>query len=557
MKKFWDRSTGSKLAELAAITLAFALKFLLYRHLTELDNGLTTRQSALSIIVNIGAAAVLASIIITRRHIWSAALLAITLDVWLIGNTIYFYANHLLPDWQTLTLVSQLRGFESSIVTFLDWKLTLFPFLTLTSLMFLYALRQHQNDFENTWKIAATSLLMGIAMQTIGTIANNMHGTDEDKWSIRDDENNFLRAHSPLGHIAYAVKNAVTEGILNIKANTPLTPHELNTIRAVTRQHSNPSEPQGHLAFILVESLETWALDATDINGNSVCPNLQNYICSNDVLYCPRVITQQQYGRSGDGQLITQTGLLPLKHGVACMQYGDNTYPNLAHFFDNSVIITGYPGVWNQHTTTQSYGFKHLREPRFGAKSSDKVVLQQMRQELENSNKPTCALALTIDTHAPFKTQKQTPQFGQGLYSAAETSYLRCVNSLDSLLGNLLAWADTAATMSTATIVITADHNHFPVGNGRGVCPLIIRSPKIKQRIIINEAYQMDIFPTVLNIIGQANYFWQGFGSSLVATTNDDEITRHDIGERLVSPNEALDISDKLIRSNFFSNSKQ
>ena len=540
----WDHSIGSKIAAVAVISLTYVLKFLLYRHLTELDACLSVWQSVCSIVVNIGAALAVGALTIMPRRRWIGFTIMLLLDIWLLFNTIYFLANGLLPDWQVLTLVSQLWGFERALLSYFDWRLILFPLLSIAGVLFLYALNPI-ND-KPMLRIAAVALLCGITLQLCGVAANKAPDTDDtDTWSLRSEELWFMKSHSAVGHAFYALKNALTEGLLRFRAVVPLTDHEREIMSSVLGKHNVATEPRGHLVFILVESLETWAIDATDVHGLPVCPNITQYISRTPVLYCPAITTQQQYGRSGDGQLITQTGLLPLMHGVACMQNGDNVYPNFAHFYADAVVVNGYSNVWNQHVTTYSYGYKRLIEPRRLHSGSDKRVLEQLRQQLENADTATCVLALTIDTHAPFKYGNDRLQLADE-YSATEKAYLRSVSRFDSLLGEFIAWADTAQNMNNATIVITADHNHFPQRDGKGLCPLIIKSPEITENIRVDKAWQMDIFPTVLYAIGQHNYCWHGFGINLI-TKSQSSIR--------ITPSQALTISDKLIRTDYFKNS--
>jgi phosphoglycerol transferase MdoB-like AlkP superfamily enzyme len=112
--------------------------------------------------------------------------------------------------------------------------------------------------------------------------------------------------------------------------------------------------------------------------------------------------------------------------------------------------------------------------------------------------------------------------------------------------------------MLNSTLVITADHNHFPVSSTRGTCPLIIASPAITKKIEIETAYQMDIFPTLLHAINQ-NYFWHGLGIDLLdlptsaplPTTHNP--SAHYSSPRSITPHEASVLSDKLIRTNYFS----
>ena len=364
-----------------------------------------------------------------------------------------------------------------------------------------------------------------------------------DSWSINDDVNSFVKTHGPLGHIAYVLYEAVRDGVVKIRSVMPLTQEEETLLSQICTPATPPAAPQGHLVFILVESFESWALDACDQKGREVMPELNAYIRRHPVLLCKNIVSQQKYGRSGDGQLITQTGLLPLRTGVTCMSHGDNVYPNFAHFYPSSIILNPYRGVWNQHVTTYSYGYKRLREPDpLRHHVTDSLIFIWTRAALETAEEPTCALAITIDTHAPFKCAHATHIELPEKYTKTEANYLQCAHYLDRQMGRFLAWADTAAVMANSTIVITADHNHFPVKNGQGRCPLIISGHAIDTTIVVPRAYQMDIFPTVCAAIGQADYAWRGVGINLLAPTH----------QRIVSPRQAQELSDKIIRNNYF-----
>ena len=76
---------------------------------------------------------------------------------------------------------------------------------------------------------------------------------------------------------------------------------------------------------------------------------------------------------------------------------------------------------------------------------------------------------------------------------------------------------------------------------------LIIYSPNISENTQVTDTcYQMDIYPTIMHLIGCEDYYWKGFGVNLM-----DSIARHN---RPVSEQEAYELSDKLIRSNYFAN---
>ena len=92
---------------------------------------------------------------------------------------------------------------------------------------------------------------------------------------------------------------------------------------------------------------------------------------------------------------------------------------------------------------------------------------------------------------------------------------------------------------------VYAKEQNLSIASGENYCPLIIYSPRISENIhVADTCYQMDIFPTILHLIGCEDYYWKGFGVNLM-----DSVARHN---RPISEKEAYNLSDKLIRSNYF-----
>lgn len=534
----------SKKGSATILFLSYILKFGLYRYMADLDVGLSNLQIASAYTATLAGALLFAGIGIVFRHKFVNILLICLTDVWIISNCLYFKSYNLYIDWQVIRLINQLRGFESAIISFLDWKMIFIPLISIFTIISLFNTEsdaQHNsNKFVRLIPLISAFVLYSAAT-LLGHIASAKAIPDDTKWSIKDSEKTFIKMHSPVAHWAYVVFDALKDGLYTYQSTLPLTQREVEIMSSVYTRHTQSSnyEIKGHLVFILVESFESWSMEATDVAGREVTERLNQWIRENNLLFCPNVISQQKYGRSGDGQLITQTGLLPLSSGVACMNYGDNIYPNFAHFFTNSFVLNSYRGVWNQRVTTYSYGYKHLCEPFF-RQETDSAIFRRTRETLEQTNEPTCVLVITGSTHAPFRSVP--PSLEVANYTTSESNYLQCIHYMDRHLGRFLAWADTVSLMKNSTIIITSDHNHFPVTADKGRCVFIAKSPAVKSSKVIHEAYQMDVFPTVMHLINQEDYAWHGFGINLADSTSTRSITEK----------EAYLLSDKLIRSNYF-----
>lgn len=520
------------------------IKSLCYRQGLGMDSACDGGQRV-SAYLSVVAAVIGLSTLGWQPRRWPMVVVLIVTDIWFLAGIWYYEANGLWLNWQAVRTVTELRGFESSILAYLSWRQAILPLTTLCGIAILYLLPSDKPSVRS-WGIIGGIVLIFLGCAAISRRLSPL-SEEEKQTSFVAEERFFVYTHSPLAQVGKIIVDACRESVFRWNASHPLSPREQTIMASIYGPQTPPNPPQGHLVYILVESLETWALEALTLAAEPVSPYLNEYIASHNVLYVREVETQQMYGRSGDGQLITQTGLLPLSAGVACRDYGTNTYPNLAHFYADGVVINPYRiPVWNQQTVTTSYGFKHLQSPHRLINYSDSTVFSNARKYLSEATVPTAVLALTIDTHTPFRSHKDSLPLAD-LYSPTEQDYLQSVHYTDRQIGHFLAWTDTATTMQNATIVITADHNHFPQENERGYCPFILLSPQVIRSVYYPQALQIDLFPTVLHAINQTSYAWQGFGIDLLRSDAEQRLS-----SRTVSNKEAYILSDKLIRSNYF-----
>ena len=544
----WGHTNVNKHAciTLSLLAAALFLKCVILRRCTGADDILDAGQLC-SAYLSIGAAVLGAGMIAWLPRRLYAILFLILTDLWFIALIWYYAANNAWLNAQAVFSISELRGFESSILASLAWPQLLLPLTTFLAAYLLVVIPARKP--ATSLRVLAANVGTIIILWLFATIGRAYFPQSEENkmQSFHAERNFYIAIHSPLAHLAMIGKEIAQDSFFRWNALLPFSEREKTILADIHRQEQSPNEPQGHLVYILVESLESWPLETYDDYGRDICPYLNAYINSRPRLYVKEIETQQVYGRSGDGQLITQTGLLPLSSGIACRQFGENTYPNLAHFYANSAVLNPYfIPVWNQEVVTSSYGFQRLISPRRFLNENDSILLSRTQHFLSQAKAPAMALVLTIDTHTPFRTRQDTATLDDH-YTETEKAYLRSVRYTDRQIGAFLQWADTAAVMQNATVVITADHNHFERRDGKGLCPFILVSPCITQSVSYLNALQMDIFPTVLHAIGQSNYAWRGLGVDLL-DADAPAMLRH----RPVSAREAYALSDKLIRMNYF-----
>ena len=342
-----------------------------------------------------------------------------------------------------------------------------------------------------------------------------------------------------------------------------LTARDVSLVEKLTNSETNNIhiEPTHSVIIILVESLESWVINQC-IDGVELTPFLNKLTSSQKVLYCDKIKSQTLAGNSGDGQMIVNSGLLPLKHGAACMSFYSNIYPNIANLYSSSYTINPWPHIWNQTVMSKRYGYKQLLEPAPDEEWQDADVLNASSRAIDNATSKFCLMGITVSMHSPFNRisnrldlSNHTPDLLQ--------KYMECVNYTDKCIEYFVSCQLNDSTRENTTIVITSDHTIFKsavltdfvgyatqqnlsIAAKENYCPLIVYSPQIDGNVQIEElCYQMDIFPTILHLIGCEDYYWKGFGVNLL-----DSVARNN---RPITEEEAFILSDKIIRANYFS----
>lgn len=496
-------------------------------------------------------------------------------DAWLITNIVYYRAYHLFLTWHLISFATNINGFGSSILPYLDAKLLLVVATSLLALpcMFFDARRMGWKGHVlvvlasallsfacswHRWKVFHTANDNKLTWEWVNPCSIPVRLSDHIS-QIERQPNHYMKYHSILAYPLFMVYDAART--YYHRGEPPvLTEAEQEELQKILGPVM-PAQPiEGNLLLILLESFESWLMDMNDAAGNPVCPELKGYMERHPVLYVKDLKTQIQYGMSGDGQMIVNTGLFPTLEGVACIDYGYNAYPNFSHFYPQNAIINPCRNVWNKNVVTRSYGYQQLIEPEsdYTFEWNDSAVVDHTIEAFYTLERPCCVMSLSISCHTPFNLEADDIPLDETIPQLFQ-NYIRTAHYTDRHIGRLLAWADTAAVMKDAVVVITGDHRIFhawqneetreyglraglPFGTSQAGNPLIVKAPCITETRIVEQGGQVDVFPTVLHVIGQETYYWKGVGHNLLLEETGSE---EEIAVRRT-------LSDKLIRMNYF-----
>ena len=505
--------------------------------------------------VKVAAALLFASFTFLLRDKRWLILLSFIIDTWFIANLIYMRNNHILLDAEAFNMSSNLHGYFWSVLIYIEWGIDLL-FYALT-ILFCVVYRYTTKSVRN-WRAWIIVVFVSVAFRLSGeAIYVSEHKTSFDCLPfVRERREPVYSMHFPTTvantSVLYSPAYILSDYFLMINGIQPKRPLVDSDLQVMTMlDNGQPTDTlQSPLIIILLESLENWVLTP------QIMPNLYRLTQNEHVFYANRIHTQIVGAPSADGQLIVNTGLLPINAGGTCLYYGKHTYPAVMSLApDSTVCLLPHDlRVWNQTEMSPAYGY----DTTICYSDIDTMLFQKLNALVDEGKQ--YIQCITQSTHAPFVSEELSHLPLPEDMPWVMYNFIRAFNALDDGLGYFVRKLESDPVLQQYTIVITADHRILHYEKRRQMqqyadahdmnlqpmddcLPLLIYSPKIQGNPrYTNDAYQMDIYPTYMSLLGVKNYRWKGLGIDLLENPT-----------RPIQESEAYILSDKLIRNNYFS----
>jgi phosphoglycerol transferase MdoB-like AlkP superfamily enzyme len=350
-----------------------------------------------------------------------------------------------------------------------------------------------------------------------------------------------------------------------------------------------------NLIYIQVESLESFVI-GKEVNGQKITPIMDDLIQKS--LYFPNIYEQVNEGTSSDCDLMLNTSMLPIRRGSTFFKYPNATYNSLPLLLESEGYepISIHPdkgSFWNYANALKGgIGFKNFIDSfafdtsdQIGMGISDKSYFEQVVPKLKELNSPFYANTITLTSHGPFDLPADLRKLS--LSSELDKSelggYFESVHYTDAQIGYFLELLDKEGILDNSVVVITGDHGgvhkyynssieeltvteDWYAANDNTTVPFLIYDKSLTSAKTFDTiGGQIDIMPTMLYMLGVDNSKYENtaLGRNLLNTDkNYAVITDGTIkGENLTSEDKKhlgniLDLSDKMIRSDYFNKNK-
>ena len=293
-----------------------------------------------------------------------------------------------------------------------------------------------------------------------------------------------------------------------------------------------------NLIMIIVES---WNSAIFSMPGaDAVCPCTDSLRNDPATLFFGDITAMTGHGRSSDGQFIINTGLLPLRDEALVTRYADADYPSLAKRLGHHAVevISENRSLWNHFATTRSYGYSGLYDDKVPKGTpiaiQDSTMFAAAMDVASTLPTPFMLEITTIGMHQPYTRPTGVSISPDNVYDSRDRHYLEAVHAFDRSLRDFIGSLHASGLYDNSVIVIVADHEEGPPMlsehfDGLSTPMMILNSSlnrdALPSDITSRPAYQMDIFPTVLDIMGHTDTTaYRGMGNSLIRPLPADTV---------------------------------
>ena len=505
-----------------------------------------------------------------RKSYWILIATDLVLSLWLFANILYYreFSNFLslsiiktsgsTADNLGKSIVGITRA--TDFLTFIDIA---FVIILMVSKIVKYDLRPLKLKFN--------LLLEGIAVLLIG-INLMMAQKDRPGLLTRTFDNSYIVKY--LGMNEYAVYDAFKTA----QTSEQMAKANVSDLQAVKKylklNYVKPNSAYTGVAKgknVMVIHLESFQqfLIGYKWKGKEVTPNLNKLYHAKNTLSFSNFYNQVGQGKTSDAEMMLENSLFGLQSGSAMSSYGtSNTFEsapailNQQGGYTTAVMHGGAGSFWNRNNAYKQFGYEYFmplsyyqNKPKYyiGYGLKDKIFFSQSIKYIERLPQPFYLKLITVTNHYPYDLDKKNQSIAK-TETGDETvdGYVQTAHYLDQAIGQLMRWLQKTGLAKNTLLVFYGDHYGISGNHHKASAellnqdeftnfdnlkfqrvPLMFHMKGLKGGIKKTYGGEIDVLPTLLNLLGIKNQKTIQFGHDLlskkapqiVAQRNGDFIT--------------------------------
>lgn len=474
-------------------------------------------------------------------------------SVWLFANVLYYRE---FSDFLTMILIKGSGAASNNLgksIAGIVQPTDFLVFLDVLILILLLAFKVIRMDVKRLkWRIPI--LVTCLAALLFGA---NLTLAESDRSGLltRTFDNNYIVKY--LGLNAFNVYDVIkTTKTSAVKVQSKSS--DLDSVKKYMKDnYAQPNAEytgvaKGKNVFIIhLESFQQYLIDYK-WDGQEVTPNLNKIYHENDTLSFDNFFNQVGQGKTADAELMLENSLFGLPQGAAMVTDGTtNTFQAAPAIMDQQGYTTAsfhgdVPSFWNRDNTYKSWGYdyffssnyyKQKKSYNVGYGMKDKIFLRDSAQYIQQLPQPFYAKLITVTNHYPYSLDKKNQSIAKtDTGDSTVDGYVQTAHYLDQAIGEFMEWLKATGLDKNSMVVFYGDHygisdnhkkamskltgiknfNDFNNAQYQRV-PFMINMDGLKGGINHTYGGEIDVLPTLLNLLGVKDNDMIQFGSDLLS----------------------------------------
>lgn len=573
LKASYNWLTKTKLGFFTVVVAFFGIKTYL-TYITKFNLGVVgSMQNFLLLINPLPTAILLIGIGLFfkgRKSYWIMVIIDFLLSLWLFSNILYYRE---FSDFLSTSIIKTSGSTSDNLgksIAGITKGTDFLVFLDIAVIVLLIAFKVFKIDVRRL-KLKVSLLIEGLAVVLIGT---NLTMAQKDRSGLltRTFDNNYIVKY--LGLNAFAVYDGVKTAQNNAimaKANHS----DLKTVQSYIKKNYIAPNPEYYgvaknknVLVIHLESFQQFLIDYK-WHGKEVTPNLNRLYHANDTISFDNFFNQVGQGKTSDAEMMLENSIFGLQSGSAMSSYGtSNTFESAPAIlgqnggYTSAVMHGGAGSFWNRDNAYKSFGYDYFMPLSYyqnkkgyylGYGIKDKLFFDQSIKYIEHLPQPFYLKMITVTNHYPYDLDKKNQSIDKtDTGDKTVDGYVQTAHYLDEAIGELMSYLKKSGLEKNTLIMLYGDHYGISGNHHKASAqlldkdsfnifdnlqfqrvPLMFHMPGLKGGINHTYGGEIDVRPTLFNLLGINDQNMIQFGHSLlsknapqiVAQRNGDFIT--------------------------------
>lgn len=489
-----------------------------------------------------------------RKSYWIMVIIDFLLSLWLFSNILYYRE---FSDFLSTSIIKTSGSTSDNLgksIAGITKGTDFLVFLDVVIIVLLIAFKVFKIDVRRL-KLKISLLIEGLAVVLIGT---NLTMAQKDRPGLltRTFDNNYIVKYLGLNSFAVydGVKTAQSNAIM-AKANHS----DLKTVQSYIKKNYIAPNPEYYgvaknknVLVIHLESFQQFLIDYK-WHGKEVTPNLNKLYHANDTISFDNFFNQVGQGKTSDAEMMLENSIFGLQSGSAMSSYGtSNTFESAPAIlgqqagYTSAVMHGGAGSFWNRDNAYKSFGYDYFMPLSYyqnkkgyylGYGIKDKLFFDQSIKYIEHLPQPFYLKMITVTNHYPYDLDKKNQSIDKtDTGDKTVDGYVQTAHYLDEAIGELMSYLKKSGLEKNTLIMLYGDHygisgnhhkasaqllnkdsfNNFDNLQFQRV-PLMFHMPGLKGGINHTYGGEIDVRPTLFNLLGINNQNMIQFGHSLLA----------------------------------------